>query len=72
MNNSIMSFMKKGKGSSIEKQCRETEDNLRKGIPTRERLDHCETRESYYHPRWLRKMPHRKTRDTEPVERILL
>ena len=40
-------------------------------LPTRERLDHCETRKSYYCPRSFRKMPHRRTRDTEPLDRIL-
>ena len=36
--------------------------------------DHCETWESYYYPaqRPLRKMPYRRTKDTEPMDRILL
>ena len=41
-------------------------------MPTREILDHCETRESYYCPRSFRKMPNRKTTDAEPMDRILL
>ena len=41
-------------------------------IPSRERLDHCETGESDYFPRSLRKMPHRRATDTEPMDRILL
>ena len=35
-------------------------------------LDHCERRESYYCPRSFKKMPHRRTRDAEPMHRILL
>ena len=42
------------------------------GIATREKLDHCETRESYYYPKSFIKTPHRRTRDTEPTDRILL
>ena len=41
-------------------------------IPIRERLDHCETRESYYYPRSFRKMTHKRTKNTESMERILL
>ena len=33
---------------------------------------HCETRKSYYCPRSFRKMPPRRTRDTELMDRILL
>ena len=36
-----------------------------------ERFDHCETRESYYCSRSFKKMFHR-TKDTEPMDRILL
>ena len=42
------------------------------GIPAGERLDHCETGESDYCPRSVRKMPHRRVTDTEPMDRILL
>ena len=48
------------------------EEQQLEGIPTRERHYHCETRESYYHPRSFRKKPHRRIRDTEPMDRILL
>ena len=34
---------------------------IRDSIPTHERLDHCEAKESYYCPRSFRKMPHRRT-----------
>ena len=68
--------MKKAEENWIGEQCSEIEENLRKnnskrGIPTRERLDHCETRESYYCPILFRKMTHRRTRDTEPMDRTL-
>ena len=66
-NNAIKRCMKKAKENWIGEQCSKIEENLRKnnskqqeGIPTRERLDHCETRKSYYRPRSFRKMPHRK------------
>ena len=39
---------------------------------TRERLDHCETRENCYYPRSFRKMPYRRTRDNDLIDRILL
>ena len=78
VNNNIKRCMKKAKENWIGEQCSKIEENLRKnnskqqeGIPTRERLDHCETRKSYYRPRSFRKMPHRRTRDTEPMDRIL-
>ena len=38
----------------------------------KKRLDHSETGESDYCPRSLRKMPHRRATDTEPMDRILL
>ena len=41
-------------------------------MPTHERLDQCETGESYYYPRLFREMPYRTMRDTEPTDRILL
>ena len=56
VNNNIKRCMKKAKENWIGEECSEIEENLRKnnskrGIPTRERLDHCETRKSYYCPR---------------------
>ena len=39
---------------------------------TRERLAHCETKESYYYSRSFRKLPQRRTRDNELMDRILL
>ena len=68
--------MKKAKENWIGEQCSEIEKNPRKdnskGIPTCERLDHCETRKSYYCPRLPMKMPNRRMRDTELMDRILL
>ena len=84
MNYNINRFMKKEKKKRkkttiknwIGDQCSETEENLWKkqqeGIPTPERLDHCETGESDYCPRSFRKMPHRRTTNTELMDRILL
>ena len=55
VNNNIKRCMKKAKENWIGEQCSEIEKNPRKdnskGIPTCERLDHCETRKSYYCPR---------------------
>ena len=48
------------------------DDQQREGIPTRERLDYREIRESYYYPRSLRKMPYGRTGDTKPMDRIVL
>ena len=48
------------------------DDQQREGIPTRERLDYREIRESYYCPRSLRKMPYGRTGDTKPMDRIVL
>ena len=66
--------MKKAKENWIGEQCSKIEENLRKKSKRayRERLYHCETRESFYHPRSFKKMPHRRTRDAEPMDRILL
>ena len=47
-------------------------EQQQEGPPTREILDHCETRECYYYPRPFRKMPYRRTRHIEPMDRILL
>ena len=57
----------------IGKQCSEIEENLMKNNSNRAyQLNNCETRESCYCPRSFRKMPHSRTRDTEPMDRILL
>ena len=48
------------------------ERTTERGIRTRERLDHCETRKSYYCPKSLRDMSNRRRRHTEPMDRILL
>ena len=76
VNNNFKRSMKKATENWIGEQCSETEENMRKNnsteIPIRERLDHCETRESYYYPRSFRKMTHKRTKNTESMERILL
>ena len=76
VNNNIRRCMKKAKENWIGEQCSEIEENLRKNDSKRAyqlvRLDHCETGESDYCPRSLRKMPHRRATDTEPMDRILL
>ena len=57
---------KKAKENWVEEQYSEVGENRRKnkgkgqGIQTRERLDHCETRECDNCPRSFRKMPHRR------------
>ena len=75
MNNNVKRCMKKAKENWIEERCSEIEENLRKNNSKRAyqlvKDDHCETRKSYYSPRSLRKMPHRRTRDAEPMDRIL-
>ena len=75
VNNNIKRCMKKAKENWIGKQCSEIEENLRKNDSKRAyqlvRLDHCERSKSYYCPGSYRKMPHRGTRDTEPMDRIL-
>ena len=72
----IKSCMEKAKENWIRKQCSGTEDDLRKNNSKRAyqlmRLDHCERSKSYYCPGSYRKMPHRGTRDTEPMDIILL
>ena len=68
VNNNIKRCMKKAKENWIREQCGEIEYNLRKNnSKTGDRLDHCETRKT----RSFRKMPHRRTRDTEPMDRVL-
>ena len=75
VNNNIKRCMKKAKENWKEEQCSEIEENLRKNNSKRAyqlvRLDHCERSKSYYCPGSYRKMPHRGTRDTEPMDRIL-
>ena len=75
--NNIKWCMKKAEENWIGEHCSESDETLRElnskdGVPTHERLDHCETSESCYCPRSFRKMPHRRATDTEPMDRILL
>ena len=58
VNNNIKRCMKKAMENWIGEQCSEIEEGLRKNnrIPARERLDHCETRKSYYCRRLFRNL----------------
>ena len=67
----------------IGEQCSEIEETLRKNGSKREyqlvkdlatvnEKDFLFLRESYCNPRLLRKMPYRRTRDTELMDRMLL
>ena len=66
LNSNIKRCMKKAKENRIGDQCTEIEENLRKSNSKRayELIKFC--------PRSLRKMPHRRATDTEPIDRILL
>ena len=69
--------MKKAKENWTGEQCGETEENLRTNNSERayqlvKDLTTCETRGSYYYPRLLRKMPHGRTGDTTPMDKIAL
>ena len=73
--NNIKRCMKKAIENWIGEQCSETEENLRKNNSKRayqfvKKNVHCETRESCHCPTSFRKMPHRRTRNTEPMDRI--
>ena len=76
--NNITRCMKKAKENWIGEQCSEIEEHLTKNNSKRPyqlvKDDHCETRKNYYVncPRSFRKMPQRRTRDTEPMDGILL
>ena len=75
-NNKIKRCMKKAKENWIGEQCSETEENLRKNNSKRayQLVKDLTTvkRENDYCPRSFRKMPHRRTTNTEPMDRILL
>ena len=75
MNNSTKKCMKKAKENWIGEQCSETEESLRKNNSKRAyqlvKDLITETRESYCCPRSFRKMPHRRTTGTEPMDTIL-
>ena len=76
VNNNIKRCMKKAKENWIGEQCSEIEEHLRKNNSKRAyevvKDDHCETGESDFCPRSLRKMPHRRATDTELMDGILL
>ena len=68
--------MKKAKENWIE-QCSEIEENLRNNNSKRayqlvkDLATVLVTRKGYYCLRLLKKIPQRRTRDTEPMDRIL-
>ena len=79
MDNNIKRCIKEAKENWIGEQCSETEENLRKNDSKRAyqlvkdlTTAMATTREGYYYLRAFKKMPHRRTRDTEPMDRILL
>ena len=67
--------MKKAKENWTAEQYSEIEGNLRKNNSKRtyQLVKDLTTvkQESYYYPRFFRKMPHRRTRNTESMDRIL-
>ena len=71
----IKRCVKKATENWIVEQCSKIEENLRKNNSKRTyqlvKDDHCETGESDYCPGSFRKMPHRRTTDTEPMDRML-
>ena len=76
MNNNIKRCMKKAKENWIGKQSSEIEENLRKNNSKRAYelvidLTTVKQGTATTVPRLFRKMPHRRTRDTEPMDRIL-
>ena len=75
VNNKIKRCMKKAKENWIGEQCGEVEKNLTKNNSKRAyqlvKDLITETRESYCCPRSFRKMPHRRTTGTEPMDTIL-
>ena len=65
VNTNIKRYMKKAKENWIEEECRRIEENLKNNSKRAYQLvKDCTSS--------LRKMPHRRTRDTEPMDRILL
>ena len=72
----IKRCMKKANENWIGEQCSKIEENLRKNSSKKAyqlvKDLTTETRKSYYCPRLFREVPHRRTRDTEPMDRILL
>ena len=68
--------MKKANENWIGEQCSEIEENLTKNnskgaYQLMKDFTTVKQEESYYCPISFRKLPHRKTRDTEPMDRIL-
>ena len=77
MNNNIKRCVKRAKENWIGEQCSEIEENLRKNNSKRayqlvKDLTTVKQGGSDNCPRSIRKMPHRRTTDTESMIRILL
>ena len=77
MNNNIKRSMKKAKENWIGEQCSEIEENLKKNNSKRayelvKDLTTVKQGKATFFPRSFRKMLRRRTRDTEPMDRILL
>ena len=77
VNNDIKRCMKKAKENWIGEQCSETAENLRKNNCKRayqllKDLTTVKQGKANTVQRSFRKMPYRKTRNTEPMDRILL
>ena len=77
VNNNIKRCMVKAKENWSREHCSETEEKLsknnsKKAYQLMRDLTTCEKGESYYNQRPLWKMPYRRTKDTGPMDRILL
>ena len=75
-NNNIKRCMKKAKENWIGEECSEIEENLRKNKSKRayqivKDLTYVKQGKATTVQDRLRKMPHRRTRDTESIDRIL-
>ena len=75
--NNTKRYMKKAKEDWIGEQCSETEENMRKNNSKRayqlvKDLITVKRGKATYYPRSFRKIPHRRTTDTEPMDIILL
>ena len=78
MNNNIKRCMKKAKENWIGEQCSKMEENLRKYNSKRahqlvkDLTTVKQEKATTVQDAFIRKMPHRRTRDTEPMDTILL
>ena len=61
-----------GKGTVPRYRRKPAEKQQQESLPVGERTDKLKTRENYYHPGQSREMPHRRTRHSKEVDRVLL